>query len=227
MTPRAVPTRPRPAPEVLPHGVVASPRSRLATRATVAAGVTCVVVGVALAATSPAPDVGVLPTVSGPAAPGPELPAAATPFSGVVPTTVELPDRGVSAPVVPTGTDPTGALAVPELPTVGWWAPGALAGAAAGTTVLAGHVDSAAAGIGSFAVLREVAPGERVVLRGADGRALTYRTTARRQVVKAALPADLFTSGGPPRLVLITCGGRFDPATRHYADNVIVYATPE
>ena len=36
--------------------------------------------------------------------------------------------------------------------------------------MLAGHVDSAAAGLGTFAVLREVGVGERVVLRGADGR---------------------------------------------------------
>jgi Sortase domain len=147
------------------------------------------------------------------------------PHTGSVPLAVELPDRGVTAAVVPTRTD-AGGLVVPDPPTtVGWWAPGALAGASAGTTVLAGHVDSAA-GLGAFAVLRDVAVGERVLLYGADGRVRSYRTTARRQVVKADLPADLFTADGPPRLVLITCGGPFDPAARHYADNVLVYATP-
>ena len=186
------------------------------------AGLACVVTGVLLAVPATSrPDVGVLPS---PAAVPTALTVAST---GTVPVAVDLPDRGVSASVVPTDTDPTGALAIPELPTVGWWAPGAAAGSATGTTVLAGHVDSAAAGLGAFAALREIAVGERVVLRGADGRSLAYRVTARRQVVKAALPADLFAAGGPPRLVLITCGGRFDAATRHYADNVIVYATPE
>jgi len=27
-------------------------------------------------------------------------------------------------------------------------------------------------------------------------------------------------------LVLLTCGGAFDEATHHYADNVVVYAVP-
>ena len=53
---------------------------------------------------------------------------------------------------------------------------------------------------------------------------MAYRVTARRELGKAALPADLFATDGPPRLVLVTCGGRFDRTTRHYTDNVIVYA---
>ena len=156
-------------------------------------------------------------------APSPGGPAVA----GTVPVAVALPDRHVSAPVVPTATGPDGALAVPDPPsTVGWWSPGPLAGAASGTTVLVGHVDSAASGLGVFAVLRDVAVGERVLLRGADGRLLGYQVTGRRQAGKAALPADLFAPGGPPRLALVTCGGRFDRATRHYTDNVVVYAVP-
>jgi hypothetical protein len=146
---------------------------------------------------------------------------------GTVPVAIELPGHGAGAPVVPTATGPDGAVTVPDPPsTVGWWSPGALAGAASGTTVLVGHVDSAASGLGVFAVLRDVAVGERVLLRGADGRLIAYRVTGRRQAGKAALPADLFAPGGPPRLALVTCGGRFDRATRHYTDNVVVYAVP-
>ena len=150
---------------------------------------------------------------AGPAVPG-GGPSAADPAPpGIVPVAIELPGHGVGAPVVPTATGPDGALAVPDPPsTVGWWSPGALAGAAAGTTVLVGHVDSAASGLGVFAVLRDVAVGERVQLRGADGRLLGYRVTGRRQAGKAALPPDLFAPGGPPRLALVTCGGRFDSA---------------
>jgi predicted outer membrane protein len=144
----------------------------------------------------------------------------------LVPVGIELPDRGVTAPVVSTGTGLDGVVAAPDPPTtVGWWAPSALAGAATGTTVLAGHVDSRA-GLGVFAVLRDVAVGERVLVRGADGDVHTYRIIGRRQVAKTALPADLFAPGGPPRLALVTCGGRFDRAARRYTDNVIVYAVP-
>jgi|SoiMetStandDraft_5_1073268.scaffolds.fasta_scaffold231787_1 sortase family protein len=195
------------------------------------AGAACIATGVLLAVVpGRSTDVGVVPApatipVAEAAA---EVPDAVAPaVSGTVPVAVALPDRHVSAPVVPTDTAPDGALVVPDPPTtVGWWAPGALAGAASGTTVLAGHIDSAAAGLGTFAVLRQVGVGERVELRGADGRTLAYRVVARRQLGKADLPADLFAHGGPPRLALVTCGGRFDRATRHYTDNIVVYAVP-
>ena len=202
-------------------------RPRLVVRGAAGAGVACVVAGVVLALGSPA-DVGTVPAAT-PVAPAAAVdgPLQLSP-AGTVPVSLTLPGRGVSAPVVPVATGPDGALAIPDPPTtIGWWAPGALAGSSTGTTVLVGHVDSAAAGLGTFALLREVAVGERVVLRGAGDRAPAYRVTARRQLGKAALPADLFATDGPPRLVLITCGGRFDPATRHYTDNVIVYAEPE
>ncbi|MCF7551069.1 class F sortase [Pseudonocardia sp. WMMC193] len=144
---------------------------------------------------------------------------------GTVPARLEL--RGIAAPVVPVGTGPDGALLVPDPPqTVGWWAPGALAGSGTGTVVVAGHVDSRLAGIGVLAVLPQLTVGEPVVLRAADGRSVEYRVVARREFGKAALPADTFARTGPPRLVLITCGGRFDPRTRSYEDNIVVYAEP-
>ncbi len=153
--------------------------------------------------------------------PKPAVPA------GTAPVELALPGRDVRAPVVAVTTGPAGALIVPEPPsTVGWWSPSALAGGGGGTTVIAGHVDSASAGLGALAVLRQVAAGEELVLRGADGREIGYRVTARRQYAKAELPPEVFAAGGPPRLVLITCGGAFDRSTRHYADNVVVFAEP-
>ena len=41
---------------------------------------------------------------------------------------------------------------------------------------------------------------------------------------KGALPADLWSDGSQERLVLVTCGGWFDRASRSYSDNVIVWA---
>ena len=37
---------------------------------------------------------------------------------------------------------------------------------------------------------------------------------------------EVFGPTPQPRLVLVTCGGSFDSARRHYADNVVVYALP-
>lgn len=211
------------------------------------AGVACLVAGAALLLTGPGPaEFGAAPvgarttggavvagdraaavaSGTGTAAGSPE--AGAPAVIGAVPVELALPGRGVRAPVVPVGTTPDGAMVVPDPPsTVGWWAPGPLAGSASGAAVLAGHVDTAQAGPGALAVLREVGPGEEVVVRGADGRELRHVVTARREYRKADLPPALFTGGGPPGgLVLVTCGGAFDPVTGRYEDNVVVHAVP-
>jgi hypothetical protein len=53
-----------------------------------------------------------------------------------------------------------------------------------------------------------------------------YRVTSRRAYPKSDLAAELFTATGPPHLVVVTCGGAVDEATRRYADNVVVVADP-
>jgi hypothetical protein len=173
--------------------------------------------------------VGAVPTSARAVEPGDLRPGAPVDVRspGTVPARLELPGRTAAAPIVPVGTGPDGALVVPDPPqTVGWWAPGALAGSGTGTVVVAGHVDSRLAGVGILAVLPQLTVGEPVILRGADGRAVEYRVVARREFGKAALPTDTFARTGSPRLVLITCGGRFDPALRSYEDNIVVYAEP-
>lgn len=200
------------------------------------AGAACLVAALALLLRDPwagAEDIGALPpqvTASASAAapsPAAAAPGAAPVVAGSVPVELSLPGRGVTAPVVPVGVDSSGGLAIPESPSiVGWWAPSALAGGSAGRTVLAGHVDSAKAGLGALSVLREVGVGEPVTLRGDDGRTVDYTVVARREYPKADLPADVFAGGGPPGLVLITCGGRFDRSTGHYEDNIVVHAVP-
>jgi hypothetical protein len=95
-----------------------------------------------------------------------------------------------------------------------------------GSVVIDGHVDSATRGLGALFRLREARPGDRLVLMNAAGRATAYKVVARRSYAKVSLPAEVFARDVGPRLVLITCGGRFDYATRHYANNVVVYAVP-
>ena len=161
--------------------------------------------------------------VVGTATPPPTEPAPA-----FEPTGVQLPSLGVDAAITPVVTGPDRLLGVPaDVRTVGWWSGGAPAGATSGTVVLVGHVDSAAQGPGAFFQLRRLAPGDRIRLTGGGGRAATYTVVARQQYAKSALPAGLvFGQGNAARLVLVTCGGSFDTATRHYTDNVVVFAVP-
>jgi sortase (surface protein transpeptidase) len=125
--------------------------------------------------------------------------------------------------------DTTGHLKLPADPqSVGWWVSGALAGDPFGSVVLGGHIDSRRLGLGFFAQLLDIEPGDRVELTG-DGLAQRYRVQSTGEVAKNALAttAAAFDMTTPGRLVLITCTGRFDPHTHHYDRNLVVIATPE
>ena len=121
----------------------------------------------------------------------------------------------------------TGQLAVPtDIHRTGWWKDGAAPGDSAGTVLIAGHVDSAAAGAGAFYPLKSAQAGATVTITTSDGHSFRYRVTRMQIVLKANLPIGIFTRSGAARLVLVTCGGPFDYRTGHYIDNVIVYASP-
>jgi hypothetical protein len=191
-----------------------------------------------------APDIGALPTAVSSAAPtSPQAtrlastpaprprPRATTPTRAepppAPPQAVAIPAAGVSAPVVVMGVRPDGELRVPESPrVVGWWVGSAPAGSPDATTLLAGHVDSAAEGVGALAALRDLGPGARIELTDVFTERHAYRVVARRTYPKYALPDDVFAVRGRARLVLVTCGGPFDESAGRYRDNVVVYAVP-
>jgi LPXTG-site transpeptidase (sortase) family protein len=133
----------------------------------------------------------------------------------------------VSASVLPAATV-DGMLKVPEnVQHVGWWDGSAWAGEPFGSTVIAGHVDSASQGIGFFARLLKIKVGDTIALR-ADSRRLTYRVTSVRKVPKKALATDsrVLKQTGPHRLVLITCTGNYHRNRGGYDSNLVVVAKP-
>lgn len=148
------------------------------------------------------------------------------PTAVFVPSRLAIPRLGVDAAVLPVSVGTDRSLGVPDDPAVlGWWRQGAHPGQPAGSVVIDGHVDTARTGPGALFRLRSLVPGDIVVVSG-QGRAQRYVVAARRQYPKAALPAAVFDQRVSGRLVLVTCGGRFDSRTRHYADNVVVFARP-
>jgi hypothetical protein len=152
-------------------------------------------------------------------------PSAAVPPA--VPVSLSLPTLGVRASVLPVVND-NGTLGVPDDPAqVGWWSASALAGAATGTVVLDGHVDSAESGPGALFRLASLKANDPITLSTRTGQLRRYTVTARRVYVKAGgLPADIFDQAGPARLVLISCGGPFDRTAGSYLDNIVVFAVP-
>jgi LPXTG-site transpeptidase (sortase) family protein len=110
---------------------------------------------------------------------------------------------------------------------VGWWDGSAYAGDPFGSTVIAGHVDSATEGIGFFARLLKIKVGDRVTMRAGAHRQ-SYRITAVRMIAKQALASDsrAFKQSGDHRLVLITCTGTFHRDRGGYDTNLVVTGEP-
>ncbi|RFU21446.1 class F sortase [Geodermatophilus marinus] len=169
-----------------------------------------------------------------PAAPGPaDLPPVplrdAAPTAAAVPAPARLlvPALGVDAPVDPVGVADDGQMQLPEdVSRVGWYRFGPEPGGA-GSAVLAGHVDDADQGLGELAPLRGAEVGTEVEVTDSAGTASRWRVVSREVLHKQELPLDrLFARAGPPRLVLITCGGPFLPELGSYRDNVVVVAEP-
>ena len=143
------------------------------------------------------------------------------------PTRVRLPG-GQTIPVRPSGTGRGGLLQVPRnIRVAGWWDGGARLGDAYGAMVIAGHVDSVSQGVGPFAQLLGVRPGDRVDV-GARSGWQRFVVTAVDLVPKVSLPTktNLFDTSGPLRLVLITCAGSYDPDRGGYQDLAVVTARP-
>lgn len=133
---------------------------------------------------------------------------------------------GIDAPL--TAQELAGeSLVIPGDPrTVGWWSGGAALDAAAGTTLLAGHVDRDGR-LGALHDLYRITPGASVVTTDANGRESRWRVVSLEARPKTDLPE--FSASGPRRLAIVTCGGAV-VRTEHgtgYADNVIVVAEPE
>jgi hypothetical protein len=123
--------------------------------------------------------------------------------------------------------DRAGALRLPAAEDeLGWWSLGAQPGAATGTVLIAGHVDTADGRPGAFAVLRDLPAGATVEVTAADGTRHAYLVTGHRTYRQAGLPGDLFTASGPARLALVTCAGRYDREAGRYQENLVIYARP-
>ena len=145
--------------------------------------------------------------------------------TGTAPVILKIPAIGVEADVFPVGEAADGAMDVPPTPdTVAWWAPGFGMGVP-GNVVLAAHVDWGGQ-LRVFGQLDQLGPGDQVVVVDDQLRELFYQVAWSRWVAAEGAPIDeIFGSSDHPELTLITCGGRYDPATREYLDRLIVRAS--
>ncbi|GAA0535830.1 hypothetical protein GCM10011581_24640 [Saccharopolyspora subtropica] len=165
------------------------------------------------------------PPVAPPAsAAAPLASAAALPASE--PVWLEIPRIGARSSLVPLGLNPDRTVQVPPLDQpmlAGWYKHGPTPGET-GPAVILGHVNGNGEE-GIFARLRELRPGDEILVGRRDGRVARFVVQRMRQVPKARFPSDeVYGDTTGPELRLITCGGSFDKAARSYRDNIIAFA---
>lgn len=145
------------------------------------------------------------------------------------PLALAIPAIGVQSPLLHLGLTAEGALEVPtpgpHYNEAGWYryspAPGSL-----GPAVIAGHVDSAAAGPSVFFRLGSLRPRDTVLITRADGSVAVFAVDDVRRYPKSRFPSQLvYGNTNRAALRLITCGGPFDRVSGHYLDNIVVLAS--
>jgi hypothetical protein len=140
---------------------------------------------------------------------------------------LSIPDIGVSASIIRLGGPPSGLISVPSFSQVwdvGWYRYGAVPGNR-GNALLLGHVDTYV-GPAVFYDLYALRPGDLVYVTFRPGDTRQFTVHWVKEVLKSQFPASRVLGASPGRhLWLVTCGGQFDYATRHYLSNIVVYTT--
>lgn len=161
-----------------------------------------------------------------------ELPAAPTGLPGPRPEqpqpvglTIDALGIGVAS-VIGVGVDGNGDMEIPPADKVGWYEFGPAPGDEEGSAVLAAHIAYDGSD-GVFVDLTDLDLGSIIEVAYDDGSIVKFVAVAKEQYDKTQLPKEsIFARSGQPQLVLITCGGDFNPQVRSYDDNIVVYANP-
>ena len=207
----------------------ASARSRSAAGAATHASVTTVATA-PTASTTPRATSTRASSSTSTRAPATSLPrgAPAAALARSNPRRLTVPAIGISTPVMQLGLNADGTVEVPPLSRnspAGWYRYSATPGES-GSSVMLGHIDSAAYGPSVFFRLAALHPGDEVDVARADGRVAVFRVDRVAQYPKTSFPTQLvYGATAYPSLRLVTCGGRFDAGARSYDDNIVVYAT--
>jgi Sortase domain len=152
---------------------------------------------------------------------GPILPAA-------TPVMLDIPSIGVNTSLMQLGLNADHTVQVPPLGAhsqAGWYrnspAPGQL-----GPAVILGHVDSAKYGAAVFFKLGALRPGDTVIVTRSDHVGAVFRVDRVVSFPKDQFPTlQVYGNTRNAALRLITCGGKFDSATRNYENNIVVFAS--
>ncbi len=140
------------------------------------------------------------------------------------PTRLQIPAINLDANLVGVGLDENGALEVPEHDKAGWYT-GAPTPGEVGPAIIDGHLDSSIYGEAVFWSLRDVKTGDTITVNRQDGSAVNFTVEKSASYDQHNFPTqEVYGNLDYPGLRLITCDGTFDYVTRHYSNNLVVFA---
>lgn len=143
-----------------------------------------------------------------------------------MPRTISIPKLNVLARVRPLTVKDDGSLDAPHnVHDAGWYKDSAKPGSPGGASLIDGHV-SGPTQKGVFYRIETLQEGDVVTVERGDGTKIDY-SVAKVEISKASETdmSKLLVSvtAGKHGLNLITCTGKFDPATKTYEDRALVY----
>ncbi|KUL76565.1 MULTISPECIES: class F sortase [unclassified Streptomyces] len=142
------------------------------------------------------------------------------------PVRLRIPKISVDAPFTDLAIGAGGRLQPPpahDTNLVGWYAKGASPGET-GTSIIAGHVDTATSAA-VFAELYRLTKGDRFEVLRADGHKAVFEVDETQTYDKDTFPSDRVYEDTPSAQVrLITCAGDYDRQVRDYTANLVVFA---
>ncbi|MDB5244879.1 MAG: peptidase sortase [Parcubacteria group bacterium] len=163
---------------------------------------------------------------------GEYVPILATASNGVtassmpsIPTRLIIPSIEVDAKVQGVGLTLLGNMGVPHNYTdVGWYKYGTIPGAK-GSAVIDGHVDDGVSIPAIFGRLKDMKPGDLIIIRTESGKELTFKTEEVQLYSNNEVPRTrLFNRADGIYLNLITCSGSWLPDRTSYDHRLVVYA---
>ena len=152
-------------------------------------------------------------------------PADVAAASSIMPQRIDIPAAQITLPVVAKGLAPDGSMALPiKAGVAAWYQHGGLPGDLDRAALIASHIATDVDGVGPFSRLGQLVEGDAVLVTLSDGSRAEFAVVKRERISKSVVDYEAITAQSEGMLVLVTCGGEYDAQTRHYEDNVIVWA---
>lgn len=166
-------------------------------------------------------NVVIIPPTTNPTIPGSTGP---TVYSHPLPNPVRvvIPAISTAANIIPVGVEREGVMQTPPARTAGWYKLGPVPGAPGPAVIVAHSYFNHERDV--FYNLKRLQPGDEIQVYDGSGDVAVFVVDSKEEILKTELPTErIWNNTSEPVIRLITCGGAFDPETRHFLSNVVVY----